>query len=207
MYFRCNSSSNQPVTSTAPTSAPTSTTSRISSSQITNSRLHEHVRVFNYAKGCSTFVGKGKGPAKTPTCSLKFFCLGSTNNAKPPCSISAKTALCNAGLGPAHITFEMNGFTVHQKLLERFPSLSSAGGYELLLYQCGGLDQGFHKIPNPQTPSRVKEIACQATVYIRPLQVNISEGETTYTCIDTAEELEVNYVNLQNFQHINIYFY
>ena len=73
----------------------------------------------------------------------------------------------------------MNGSSVHPQLLERFPLLSSAGGYELLLHQRGGIDQGFHKIPTPHTPSRIKELACQANIYIRPLQINIEGLEST----------------------------
>ena len=56
---------------------------------------------------------------------------------------------------------------------------ASAGGYELLLHQRGGIDQGFHKIPTPHTPSRIKELASQATIYIRPLQMNIEGLEST----------------------------
>lgn len=69
--------------------------------------------------------------------------------------------------------------------------LSSAGEYELLLHQRGGIDQEFHKIPTPHTPSRIKELASQATIYIRPLQINIEGLESTdrqltlpHTCQD-----------------------
>ena len=44
-----------------------------------------------------------------------------------------------------------------------FLPLSSGGGYELLLYQQGGCDQGFHKIPAPYKPSKIKALANQAT--------------------------------------------
>ena len=114
--------------------------------------------------------GKGKLAAKkVPTCTLKFFCLGNTGDEKPPSTIASKTALSNCGLGPGNITFEMNGSSVHPQLLERFPLLSSAGG----------IDQGFHKIPTPHIPSRIKELASQATIFIRPLQMNIEGLEST----------------------------
>lgn len=155
-------------------------------------RAQEHMRIFNYPKGKSRMGGKGKLPAKkVPTCTLKFFCLGNTGDEKPPSTIASKTALSNCGLGPGNITFEMNGSSVHPQLLERFPLLSSAGEYELLLHQRGGIDQEFHKIPTPHTPSRIKELASQATIYIRPLQINIEGLESTdrqltlpHTCQD-----------------------
>ena len=122
--------------------------------------------------------------------------MGSPSDDKPPSAIGTRTALCNAGLGPANINFEMNGVPVHQGLMERLPLLGSAGGYELLLYQCGGLDQGFHEVPKPQTPSRLKERACQATIYVRPLQVEISEVATTSTAQEKEVHVHVNCVDL-----------
>ena len=99
---------------------------------------------------------------------------------KPPTSLGARTALSKAGLGPANLNLVMDGSSIHQELLNTFPALSSGGGYELLLYQRGGCDQGFHKIPAPYMPSKIKALANQATVYIRPLQVDIT-GETSKT--------------------------
>lgn len=144
-------------------------------------QVQEHRRLFNY-KGRSSYVGKGKGPAKkkNPTCTMKFFCLGNPLDDRPPSSLGARTALCNAGLGPANLSLVMDGSSIHQELLNTFPALSSGGGYELLLYQRGGCDQGFHKIPAPYMPSKIKALANQATVYIRPLQVDIT-GETSKT--------------------------
>ena len=127
-------------------------------------------------------MGKGKGPAKkkNPTCSIKLFCLGNPHDDRPPSSLGARTALSTAGLGPATLNVVMDGSSIHQELLNIFPPLSSGGGYELLLYQREGCDQGFHKIPAPYTASKIKALANQATVYIRPLQVDIS-GETSKT--------------------------
>ena len=142
-------------------------------------QVQEHRRLFHY-KGRSSYVGKGKGPAKkkNPTCTMKFFCLGNPLDDRPPSSLGARTALCNAGLGPANLNLLMEGSSIHKELLRTFPALSSGGGYELLLYQQGGCDQGFHKIPAPYMPSKIKALANQATVYIRPLQVDIT-GETS----------------------------
>lgn len=61
----------------------------------------------------------------------------------------------------------------HEYLCERYRPLSAAGGYELLLFQRGGEDRGFCKLPPPYTPMKLKDIAGQAHIYIRPLQKNI----------------------------------
>ena len=152
----------------------------------TAAQVQEHRRLLNY-KGRSSYVGKGKGPAKkkNPSCNIKFFCLGNPLDDRPPSSLGARTALSNAGLGPANLNLVMDGSSIHQELLNTFPTLSSGGGYGLLLYQRGGCDQGFHKIPAPYMPSKIKALANQATVYIRPLQVDIT-GETPETFLLTS---------------------
>lgn len=57
--------------------------------------------------------------------------------------------------------------------MDKFPALEAGGGYELLLYQRGGLEKGFHKTEPPYTPGWVKDVASQAQVYIRPLQKDL----------------------------------
>ena len=152
-------------------------------------QVQEHRRLFKY-RGRSSYVGKGKGPVKkkNPTCTIKFFCLGNPHDDRPPSSLAARTALSSAGLGPASLNLVMDGSSIHQELLNMFPPLSSGGGYELLLYQRGGRDQGFHKIPAPYTASKIKALANQTTVYIRPLQVDIT-GETSMTVIQEEVKL------------------
>lgn len=145
------------------------------------SPTEEHRRVFNYMPSTRSSTvpqfkrkkGKGKTPYKP--CTFKFFCLGKTDDISPPQTVAGKAFLSNCGLGPASLVVDLNGESVHEALLERFPVLSSAGGYELLLYQRGGAEQGFHKIPMPHTPSRIRELVGQAQIYIRPLQMNIDE--------------------------------
>ena len=152
-------------------------------------QVQEHRRLFKY-RGKGSHVGKGKGPVKkkNPTCTIKFFCLGNPNDDRPPPSLAARTVLSSAGLGPASLNVAMDGSSIHQELLNMFPLLSSGGGYELLLYQRGGCDQGFQKIPAPYTASKIKALANQAAVYIRPLQVDIT-GETSMTVIHEEVKL------------------
>ena len=124
---------------------------------------------------CKRSRGTSKGKGKMQSCTVKFYCLAKIGTEKPPSTIYEKTYLSNCGLGPGSISFNIDGTNVHQNLTERFPLLEQAGGYELLLFQRGGAEQGFHRIPPPYTPRRIKELAGQAQVYIRPLQKNVDE--------------------------------
>lgn len=154
----------------------------------------EHSRVFHYTKGKSRTTGKGKAPIKKiPTCTIKFCCLGFVDSYTPPTTVAAKTTLANSGLGPSTMSFEMNGVAIHSQLLERYAKLSSAGGYELLLYQRGGEEQGFHQLPPPHSPSRIKEIANASVVYIRPLQRDIldTEDSSIDNVVNPAQEVGV----------------
>ncbi|XP_067021949.1 G2/M phase-specific E3 ubiquitin-protein ligase-like [Acropora muricata] len=81
------------------------------------------------------------------------------------------------------MSFEMNGVAIHSQLLERYAKLSSAGGYELLLYQ------RFHQLPPPHSPSRIKEIANASVVYIRPLQRDILDTEDSSSLHDSQRSL------------------
>ena len=142
---------------------------------MTTTPCEEHRQVFQYVKGKKASTRKGKAPKKVPICTMKFCCLGCVNDEKPPTTVSAKTVLANSGLGPATMSFEMDGSTIHSRLLSRYPKLENSGGYELLLYQRGGEEQGFHQLPGPHTPSRIKEIANASVIYIRPLQLDIQD--------------------------------
>ena len=55
-------------------------------------------------------------------------------------------------LGPLHVMY-MHLRSIHNYVLERFPPLTLAGGYELCLFQRGGDDQGFHKLEMPYSPA------------------------------------------------------
>ena len=145
----------------------------------TATQSEEHRRVFQYVKGeKAASARKEQALQKLPTCTMKFCCLGSVNDEKPPTTVSAKTVLANSGLGPA----TMDGGTLHSRLLSRYPKLENAGGYELLLYQRGGEEQGFHHLPGPHTPSRIKEIANASVIYIWPLQLDIQDLNADDTC-------------------------
>lgn len=63
--------------------------------------------------------------------------------------------------------------------MERYPLLQVGGGYELLLNQRRGAEQGFHNIPAPYTPEKIKELAGKAQVYIRSLQQDLDDIQET----------------------------
>ena len=88
----------------------------------------------------------------TYICTLKMFCLGNVDDDAPPATVSGKAALSNCGLGPGAITRDVNAPNVHESLTERFLPISSAGGYEHFLYQSGGENRGFYKLPTPYSP-------------------------------------------------------
>jgi len=72
----------------------------------------------------------------------------------------------------------------HSKILEKYPTLAMAGGYELLLHQRGAGDgAGFHPIKPPYTPLRFKDFSGQA-IYIHPLQKDLA-----IECKDQADEV------------------
>ena len=145
--------------------------------------VQEHQRVFSYRpKTSGGNANRAKSRARLQTATLKFICLSDTGSSRPPATVAEKAVLANAGLGPASITFDLNGDYVHlhNKLLEQYPDLVKAGGYELLLYQRSGLNQGFHKIEGSLTPRRLKDLVHQAQIFIRPLQRAITRYSTIF---------------------------
>ena len=99
--------------------------------------------------------------------------MSSKNAQRPPSSIRERTYLSNIGLGDSSITVPAQD-TIYTKLLEAFPALNKAGGFEVCLYQRGGGDDaGFHVINPPHTATRIKQLSGQAKIYIKPLQRDI----------------------------------
>ena len=132
------------------------------------------------------------------TGTLTFFCLGAKDDDAPPSTIAGKAELSNRGLGPSSITCDVTAATVHTHLTEKYPPLSLAGGYELLLFQRGGENRGFYSLPTPYSPSRLKDIAGQATIYIRPLQKDIltEEVRNDGQSIDEISCRSINYLRI-----------
>ena len=154
-------------------------------------KVDEHRRLFGYSgRGkYSEKRGKGKATAKKQsgqTCTLKFVCLANCNATKPPTSVKERAALSNAGLGDTTITFDVDGdsYYCHEKILETFPKLCESG-YNLMLYDRAGENSSFCILNHPYLPRKLKEVAGQCKIYIKPLQKNLVES-------DTEEEIEVS---------------
>ena len=125
------------------------------------SALVEERRLFNFGRRSQSphTSAKPSKKKKLPTCALKFIGLVLKDSQRPPASVREGTELANAGLGDKSITFTQNGEPVYKMLLEKFPKLENAGGFDLSLFQRGGGDDyGFHTISPPHTPTRLKDI-------------------------------------------------
>ena len=194
-----NSSLNVETTSSSPNGNEATTSS---SSSTASNAASEHRRLFNFGKnrhlvtktkGKSKQSVKGKG--KQPATKLKFVCLADTSTNCPPSSVKEKTDLCNAGLGDTTILLELNDSSVylHEEVLKTFPKLGDTGGYELLLHQRGGGENGgFHVIKPPLCSLRLKDVCGKAKIYIRPLQRNIPLNSSD--CEIPEEENEVRVI-------------
>lgn len=60
----------------------------------------------------------------------------------------------------------------NQRVVESFPKLQDAGGYELL--RVGSKHGQLEVIENGYTPEILKEVVHQAKIYVRPIQRNLS---------------------------------
>ena len=70
------------------------------------------------------------------------------------------------------------------KLLEKFPQLATSG-YELLMYHRGGDESAFCPLKSPYVPKRLKEVAGQCKIYIKPLQKYLIEGKPSSLEVST----------------------
>ena len=184
---------NSPEPSTSHTRAalslPTITLPR---PRIGGSQVDEHKRLFGY-RGKGNSRGKSKKQSAVQTCTLKFVCLATRYPVKPPTSVKERTALSNAGLGDASIMFDLNGDSshCHEKILEAFPKLAESG-YDLQLYDRAGENSSFCVLKHPYLPRKLKVVAGQCKIYIKPLQKDLVETESDAE--DVEEEEEVSFL-------------
>jgi hypothetical protein len=149
-----------------------------SSTAVGNAQVNEHRKLFGYAaRGKQPKKGKSFAKQKVQTCSLKFVCLASRSAVKPPTTIKERTMLANACLGDGTVTFHVDGNSshLHEKLLEAFPKLFSAG-YELFLFDRSGENSSFCHLKPPYLPKKLKEVAGQCKIYIKPLQKELLDS-------------------------------
>ena len=109
----------------------------------------------------------------------EFICLALCGQKEPPSgSPMEKAELIRAGLGPRKLSlFEFGSSNdFHNDVIMAFPKLSDGGGYELLR-----TIKNNHRVlsviplpPGGYIVEYVKSIVCQAKVYIRPIQQDLS---------------------------------
>ena len=105
-----------------------------------------------------------------------FICLARNDQDTPP-SPMERAKLMQAGLGLKKLTFfeDIDNESFHQELLEAFPNLSEAGGFELLRTSERS-NKFLDVIPLPSSGYSIqylKSIAAQAKIYIRPIQQDL----------------------------------
>lgn len=120
---------------------------------------------------------KSKKPKRLVMWKRHFVCLALTGQNYVPGSVE-KAELINSGLGCKQLTFFEHGssWEFHDELVEAFPKLENAGGYELLRTEEGN-SRDLVVIPQPSegyTASYLKNVVQHAKIYVRPLQQNLT---------------------------------
>ena len=120
-------------------------------------------------KRCNTSVKKEK------TVTRKFVCLADKSQADVP-TVQEKRELFLGGLGEKKIALPVEGTfpRLHAVLVDNFPKLSDAGGFELMYAEPGKRE--LHLIPtgpHGNTVSYIAQFIGQGRVYIRPIQCDI----------------------------------
>ena len=79
------------------------------------------------------------------------------------------------GLGSKKLSFSQSDDSddVHYYILEAFPQLKDAGGYELLRAWNGRLLEVLPSPPHGYSVAYLRDVAQQAKIYIRPIQKNL----------------------------------
>ena len=120
-------------------------------------------------------------------------CLAMVGQNNVPGSVE-RAELQNSGLGSKELALLENGasWEFHNELLEAFPKLAKAGGYELMRTEAGN-SRDLAVIPQPSegyTASYLKNVVHHAKVYVRPLQQDLPLDITTD---DDSDELIVSW--------------
>ena len=118
----------------------------------------------------------------------KFVCLSSKTATTVPTG-AEKQVLYEAGLGEKTISLPCNATPaqLYQQLLQEFPQLSDAGGYDLL--KCIPGTKRLIVIPVPQQghdTNSLQSAVDQGRIFIRPCQ---RELDTKTTLTRTAEQV------------------
>ena len=128
---------------------------------------------------------------KTAIWQHPFICLSECGQTKVPTPLE-KARLMQAGLGSKEISFfeHAESSEFHHDLLEAFPKLKGAGGYELLRTSDRS-NKEMAVIPPPPggyTAVYLRAVVAQAKVYVRPLQHNLSLHVETQSGIENVSQ-------------------
>ena len=155
-----------------------------------NAIYSERNSMFNFSgKKRSKGATAGGASKKRKIWEHEFICLASSSSSKVPspwersqlisagkrrCTSLLSLLHCHVGLGKKSISLYLDADSVefNQRILETFPKLRDAGGYEFL--RVGPKVGELEVIPNCYTPGVLKEVVLQAKTYIRPIQKDLS---------------------------------
>ena len=137
-----------------------------------------------------TYSKGGNKRKKLPTWTHTFVCLASRSSAVVPDG-QERASLILAGLGEKKIQFDEYAVwqEIYEELMFQYPKLKESGGFELLRVSEGGGKrlQTIACPPDGYTVVYLRAVVHHATVYIRPLQRDISlvteSSKTVRTCV------------------------
>lgn len=120
-----------------------------------------------------SFFGKGSKKKKLPTWTHTLVCLSRSGDQQNP-DPEERCALQLAGLGEKRFPMFLHSDAqdIHTELLEQFPKLEDAGGYEFLRLGVGGVGnlQLIKPPPHCYSVEYLRAVIGSAKIFIRPLQ-------------------------------------
>ena len=135
---------------------------------------------------------KAKKPKKMAIWKRSFVCLSQAGQDYVPGSVE-KAELHNSGLGCKQLSlFEYgSSWEFHDELVEAFPKLANAGGYELMRTEEGN-SRDLVVIPHPSegyTASYLKSVVQHAKIYVRPLQQDLPLDTQSQATDDDEDDI------------------
>ena len=179
-----------------PGSSGFSTSPDVGTSGTGNSARAELSGLFNWnpnyrpsKKRKASYVGKGSKRKKLPSWTHTWVCLaqkGDQHNPDP----EERSVLQLAGLGEKRfpILLHSDAQDIHAELLEQFPKLEKAGGYELLRLGPGGIGnlQLIKPPPNGYSVEYLRPVVGSAKIFIRPFQQDLDIDSSTLYGVRTT---------------------
>lgn len=140
----------------------------------------EHQRLFGFKPSKIAASKKSRPTQRKPgknTWRKECICLRDREQEAKP-SAEEKMELAKMGLGLTEVVFNSNGDAehIHNRITMKFPVLECCGGYTLL--RLGENSRSLVEIETPEsglTVPYLKDILNQAKLYIRPLQIDITD--------------------------------